>query len=329
MRVALFGGTGFVGAYLVDALLEAGHEPVLLVREGSEHRVEQADRCTRVTGCISDTSVVQAVVAGADAVIYNIGILRESPSRGVTFDALHFEGARRVMDAAEADGARRFILMSANGVRADGTAYQRSKYLAEQYLATTGLDWTVFRPSVLFGEPRGREEFATRLLHEIVQSPLPAPLFYKGLLPFNAGGFRLSPVHVQDVATVFVRALEMPETVGRTYTLCGPSALTWRDIIRLIADAAGTTKLALPAPVLPLKALALLFDRCEWFPVTREQLGMLLEGNTCDGADGFSDFGLLPVAFEAASLAYLRGGAGVHEAPVAAVTDSHPGGRQG
>jgi NADH dehydrogenase len=329
VKVALFGGTGFVGAYLVDALLEAGHEPVLLVRQGSEHRVEQADRCTRVTGSISDAAAVRAAVSGADAVIYNIGILRESPSRGVTFDALHFEGARRVMGAAEAAGARRFLLMSANGVRADGTAYQRSKYLAEQYLATTGLDWTVFRPSVLFGDPRGRQEFATRLLHDIVYSPLPAPLFFDGLLPFNAGGFRLSPVHVQDVATVFVRALAMPETVGSTYTLCGPSALTWRDIIGVIAGAAGTTKLALPAPVLPLKALALLFDRCDWFPVTREQLGMLMEGNTCDGADGFSDFGRLPVAFEAASLAYLSGEPGVPEAPVAAGTDSHPGGRQG
>jgi uncharacterized protein YbjT (DUF2867 family) len=329
VRVALFGGTGFVGAYLVDALLEAGHEPVLLVREGSEHRMEQADRCTRVTGSISDTSVVQAVVAGADAVIYNIGILRESPSLGITFDALHFEGARRVMDAAKAAGVRRFLLMSANGVRADGTAYQRSKYLAEQYLATTGLNWTVFRPSVLFGEPRGREEFATQLLHDIVQSPLPVPLFYDGLLPFNAGRFCLSPVHVRDVATAFVRALAMPETVGRTYTLCGPSALTWRDITRVIADAAGTTKLALPVPVLPLKALALLFDRCDWFPVTREQLGMLLEGNTCDGADGFLDFGLLPVAFEVASLAYLREGACIKKAQVDTGTGRQPGGRQG
>lgn len=328
MKVALFGGTGFVGAYLVDALLEAGHEPVLLVREGSKHRLEQADRCTRVTGSISDTSAVRAVVAGADAVIYNIGILRENPSKGITFDALHFEGARRVMDVAEAAGVRRFLLMSANGVRADGTAYQRSKYLAEQYLATTGLDWTVFRPSVLFGEPRGRQEFATRLLHDIVQSPLPAPLFYDGLLPFRAGGFRLSPVHVQDVAAVFATALDRPQTAGRIYTLCGPTALAWRDIIRTIAGAAGTTKLALPAPVLPLKALALLFDRCDWFPVTREQLGMLLEGNTCDGADGFSEFGLLPTAFEAASLAYLRGEPDMHEAPVAASPGSRAGGRQ-
>ena len=82
------------------------------------------------------------------------------------------------MDAAEGAGLRHFLLMSAHGVKADGTGYQRTKYMAEQYLESTGLDWAVFRPSVLFGEPRGRMEFATQLYRHIVRSPLPATLFY-------------------------------------------------------------------------------------------------------------------------------------------------------
>lgn len=308
MRVTVFGGTGFVGAYLIDELLERGHHPVLLVRPDSGNKVSQPGQCTLVNGDIADQGAVQAAVAGADAVIYNIGILREFPARGVTYEALHFDGARRAMDAAEQAGVRRFLLMSANGVKADGTGYQRTKYMADQYLAITGLDWTVFRPSVLFGDPRGRMEFATQLYRDVVRSPLPAPLFFDGVLPMNAGMFRMSPVHVKDVASVFVKALAMPETIGRIFTLGGPEALTWKAIVQIIARAAGTTKWAFPAPVMLLKGLAAVLDPYAYFPVTRDQLTMLMEGNTCDGYEAFRIFDIAPTPFDEASLSYLRTG---------------------
>ena len=199
-RVALFGGTGFVGSYLVEALLSHDLKPALLVRAGSESKVRQRDRCILVSGDIGNTGAIDEVIDGCDAVIYNIGILREFPERGITFASLQDEAARRVIDAAAAKGVRRFLLMSANGVKPDGTAYQRSKYNAESHLKDLDLDWTIFRPSVLFGDPRGRMEFATQLSAEIIDSPLPAPLFHTGLLPFGAGQFPMSPVHVSDVA---------------------------------------------------------------------------------------------------------------------------------
>jgi NADH dehydrogenase len=306
MRITLFGGTGFVGSYIVDKLLTQGHHPVLLIRPGSTHKVHRASDCTLFIGDISDPTAVQAAVDGSDAVIYNIGILREFPAQGVTYEALHFEGARRAMDSAEAAGARRFLLVSANGVKADGTGYQRSKYMAEQYLASTGLDWTVFRPSVVFGDPRGRMEFATRLCQDLVRSPLPAPLFFDGLLPMRAGLFRMSPVHVEDVATVFVNALAMPSTVGRVFTLGGPEAVTWKDMVQIIARATGTSKRAIPAPAVLVKALAAALDQYAFFPVTRDQLTMLMEGNTCDGRETLEVFGLKPRPFDEANLSYLR-----------------------
>ena len=306
MRVTVFGATGFVGGYLIDALLEHGHHPVLLVRPGSESKARQAGQCTLINGDIADTGAVRKAIDAADAVIYNIGILREFPARGVTYEALHFEGARRAMDAAEAAGVSRFLLMSANGVKADGTGYQRTKYMAEQYLATTGLDWTVFRPSVLFGDPRGRMEFATQLYRDVVCSPLPAPLFYDGLLPMDAGMFRMSPVHVKDVAAVFAKALDMPETAGRIIALGGPEALTWKDILQTIARATGTAKWMLPAPVLLLKGVAAMLDQYAFFPITRDQLTMLMEGNTCDGYEPFRTFGLVTTPFDTANLSYLK-----------------------
>ncbi len=304
-RVGLFGGTGFVGSYLVDALLANNLQPALLVREGSESKVRKRDRCIVVTGDIDNADAIEKVVTGSDAIIYNIGILREFPDRGITFEKLQDEAARRVMDTAAKLGVRRFLLMSANGVKPDGTAYQRTKYNAEAHLKDTDLDWTIFRPSVLFGDPRGRMEFATQLSAEIIDSPLPAPLFYAGLLPFNAGKFAMSPVHVTDVAAAFVKALQDPATIGQTYHLGGPETLTWREILTRLAEAKGRKKLMLPAPALGVMAAAALLDRFEAFPITRDQIRMLLEGNACP-PDDLVTLGIEPQRFAGHALEYLN-----------------------
>jgi len=304
MRVALFGGTGYVGSHLVDALLQAGMKPVLLVRPGHEGKVRHRLVCEVVSGELSDTEAVEKVLQGADAAIYNVGILREFPERGITFEELHYNAARRVMEAAERAGVGRFLLMSANGVKEHGTAYQRTKFRAEQFLATTGMDWTVFRPSVIFGNPRGRNEFATQLARDIVASPLPAPLFFAGLLPREAGKFAFSPVHVEDVALAFAKALTTPETIGQILPLGGPKAVSWRTILTTIATVMGRQKLTVPVPALGVSTIAAVFDRFESFPVTRDQIQMLLEGNTCgDGA--FALLGIEPTPFGSDQLQYL------------------------
>ena len=309
MKVALFGGTGFVGSYLVDALLAHGHTPRLLVRSGSEAKVVQAERCEIVPGDIEDGAAIAACLEGADAAIYNIGLLREFPAQGVTWEKMHYQGAARVVDAAVAAGVKRFVLMSANGVKPDGTGYQSTKFRAEQHLAASGLDWTVFRPSVVFGDPRGRMEFCSMLYQQMLKPPIPAPLFHAGLWPSGAGRFRMSPVAVEDVAEAFVRALETPASVHRVFPLGGPEALEWREILRVISAAAGKSKMMVPAPVAVPRALAALLDRFAWFPVTRAQLEMLLEGNACDGSEAWSMFGIEPRRFEPAALAYVGGNA--------------------
>lgn len=305
MKVALFGGTGYVGSHLIDALLASDNQPVPLVRAGSEGRVRQRERCAVVTGDIADRAAIEQAVSAADAVIYNIGILREFPARGVTFDELHAAAVGRVVEACERLGVRRFLLMSANGVDSEGTAYQRSKLAGERRLAASTLDWTVFRPSVIFGDPRGRMEFATQLLRDVVLTPLPAPLFYGGLLPFSAGTFKMSPVHVGDVARAFTTALHWPTTIGQVLPLGGPRELTWREILDTIAAAVGRRKLMLPVPALGVSTAAMLLDRFESFPVTRDQLRMLLEGNTCD-SEALLRFDIQPTAFDVDSLAYLK-----------------------
>ena len=309
MKVALFGGTGFVGSYLVDALLAHGHTPRLLVRPGSESKVVQPERCEIVPGDIDDRDAIAACLQGADAAIYNIGLLREFPAQGVTWEKMHYQGAARVIDAAVAAGVKRFLLMSANGVKPDGTGYQSTKFRAEQHLAASGLDWTVFRPSVVFGDPRGRMEFCSMLYQQMLKPPIPAPLFHNGLWPSGAGRFRMSPVAVEDVAEAFVRALETPASVRRVFPLGGPEAPEWREILDVIAQAAGKRKLKVPAPVAVPRAAAALLDRFAWFPVTRAQLDMLLEGNACDGSEAWSMFAIEPQRFEPAALGYVKASA--------------------
>jgi NADH dehydrogenase len=305
MKTAIFGGTGFVGSYLVDRFSDAGVDTRLLVRPGHEHRVERPDACETVAGDLASDGAIAGMLDGCDAAIYNVGILREQPGQGITFDELHYRAARRVMDIAERLGVRRFLLMSANGVKADGTAYQRTKHLAERHLQESSLDWTIIRPSVIFGDPRGRMEFATQLHDEIIASPLPAPLFYPGLSPFNAGSFEMSPVHVEDVAQAFVKVLQDASTIGQVLHLGGPESLSWRSILERIATAVGRDKAMLPVPALGVSTAAALFERFERFPITRDQIRMLLEGNSCD-SDDLVRLGIIPRPFDAAGLAYLK-----------------------
>jgi uncharacterized protein YbjT (DUF2867 family) len=129
-------------------------------------------------------------------------------------------------------------------------------------------------------------------------------LFYEGLMPSNAGGFELGPVHVEDVAAAFAAALSQPESIGQTFELCGPQAWSWKEILKAIAAASGKSKLMLPAPALFIAPIAGLMGRFSWFPVTRDQLIMLLAGNTC-ADDGFTRLGLSPRPFDQTSLAYL------------------------
>jgi NADH dehydrogenase len=305
MKVALIGGTGFVGQAISRHLIDAGHRPRLLVRPGKEGKVVGGTTLEVVSGDVQDPAALDRCLEGTDAVVYLIGILREFPQRGITFDGLQRAGVVDTIASAKRQGVERFVLMSANGIRGDGTAYQRSKFLAEEALKASGLRWTIFRPSVIFGDPEGRMEFCSQLKKDIIDAPLPAPLFYDGLLPKAAGAFQLAPVFIDDVAKAFVLALTESRTESQTYSLCGPQRLSWKEILTTIAAASGKTKLMLPAPAFAIKATAGLFDRYPWFPISRDQIQMLMEGNVCSENDSFARLGLVPTAFAIDRLGYL------------------------
>ncbi|MEW8138114.1 MAG: NAD(P)H-binding protein [Candidatus Thiodiazotropha endolucinida] len=305
MKVALLGGTGFVGHYLTEKLLQHGHMPRLLVRESSPHFSKQTQPFEWVRGDIEDNKTLRRLLTGVDAVIYNIGILRENPSKGITFEKLQYEWVVKTAELANDQQVKRFILMSANGVELGLTPYQKTKLAAEKHLPGSGLNWTVFRPSVIFGNPYGKSEFVTMLKRDIIDSPLPAPLFYEGLLPSNPGGFQLSPVHVEDVAECFVSCLDKPETFSDIYTLGGPQNLAWKEILTIIADTLGKRKLMLPVPAFAPTLAATALDRFPWFPISRDQIRMLLKGNICSGERIFKLCDIQPHSFDKETLNYI------------------------
>ena len=305
-KIAVFGGTGFVGSHIIKELVTIECTPKVLVREGSEKKLLHSDHCSIIPGDISSVKNIEKTLSGTEAVIYVIGIIREFPQKGITFEKLHFQAAIRCMKTALNLGVKRFILMSANGVKPNGTDYQKTKYMSEQYLKDTDLDWTVFRPSLIFGDPQGKIEFCSQLRDDMLSIPLPAPLFYKGIVPKNAGSFSMSPINVKNVAEFFVKALDEKSTFHQTYEIGGINSFSWKELVSIIATASGKKKWKIPTPAFPVKIMASVFDRFPWFPITRDQLSMLLEGNMCDPKKLFEEFDIEPLDFSATNLSYLR-----------------------
>lgn len=305
MNIAIFGGTGFVGSHLACALVEAGHRVSLLVREGSEHKVPDTTIWRTTRGDITDDTALDATLADCDAAVYSIGLLREFPSRGITFENTQYDGVVRTVAAAKRVGIPRFVLLSANGVRIPGTPYQETKLRAEQHLAASGLDAAILRPSVIFGDPGVNSEFATQLYEDMVDSPLPAVGFFSGFSPSD-GAPRMSPVHIDDVAAAVCAVIETSPG-AKPLPLAGPDVLSWSEMIQCIAAAVGKRKLIVPMPIAAMKLAATLLDRIPAFPVTRDQLTMLAENNTADPVVLSHLIGRPAKAFVPENLDYLKG----------------------
>ncbi|MEA5114277.1 MAG: complex I NDUFA9 subunit family protein [Geobacteraceae bacterium] len=270
MRVFIAGGTGFVGGHLRCSLLEAGHE--LLVLTHRRH-VSQEPGVEQVEGDITRPESYSPAFRGCDAVINLVGIIREFPRRGVTFERLHVRATRGLLKAARETGVKRYLQMSALGSRTDAVSiYHRTKYRAEEEVRLSGLDWTIFRPSVIFGP---KDDFINRLAGMIKSLPF-VPVI-------GDGCYRLQPIDGGDVARCFRMSLEMPETIGKTYELCGRDCLTYLELIQTIGTAQGKRCVrTFSLPLGLIEAVTPFLQRFPSYPVTMDQIKMLVEDNVCD-----------------------------------------------
>ncbi len=306
MKVAVFGSTGFVGKYLLKSLINHKHDIYTLVRNGSEYKLDGLDNINTIIGDVTNNTALDQTIMNCSSVIYNIGIIRQFSSKGISFEKLHYEYAKHVIDRAVHYQIKHFILMSANGVKLNGTDYQNTKFKAEDYLKKSGLNYTIFRPSLIFGKPKNDQEFCSQLRDTMLKLPIPAPMFFSGFNILEAGKFKMSPIHVENVADFFVKSIQNEKYYNQTYCLGGLQSYDWKKIISTVSLALKKNKWMIPAPVAPIKILAFFLDRFKLFPITRDQLTMLLEGNTCESNELFSDFDISPIEFNPKNLSYLH-----------------------
>ncbi len=279
MRVLITGGTGFVGRAVVRQLRDTAHEITLLTRSPSSVKegALAGDQDIRiVTGNILDQDSVSRAFDDVEAVIHLVGIISEIGEN--TFDRAHREATENVLRVAAERGVRRYVHMSALGTRPDAVSkYHQTKWAAEEAVRASGLDWTIFRPSLIFGpEDQFVNLFATMSR-------------YSPFLPImGSGNGRLQPVSVEDVAACFAKAIDTPRAIRETFDLCGPEVLTFSEILDAISETLGRRrmKLRIPLPLARFQAAGLetvypaILGKAA--PLNRDQLIMLEEDNVGD-----------------------------------------------
>jgi uncharacterized protein YbjT (DUF2867 family) len=287
MKVFVTGGTGFVGNHVVSELLDKGREVCVLVRPRSEHKLKRPNQLEIAHGTVESTADLIQGMKGCAAVIHLVGIIRAFPSRGITFERLHTEATANIIAAAREAGVSRLLHMSALGARQDGpTAYLRTKFTAEELVRQSGMRYTIFRPSLIIG--RGGE--AVRMFAGMVN---------KFMVPIVGDGrYRLQPVSVATVAQGFERALELEAAEGQSLDVGGPEPVTFNEIMDALARVMGKSIIKVHLPVLPLRLATGMLEHAPGYPLTTDQITMLLEGGTCDEQPFYELLGLNPVSLE-------------------------------
>jgi len=268
--IVVTGGSGYVGSHIARRLAETGRPVRALVR--SRARMEKEGRLAGlpveiVEGDVTKPETLGPAFQGATAVIHTVAIAIEKG--GLKYEEVNYQGTIHVVEAAKAAGVRRFVNQSQYG--ADSSLPYRflaSKGKAQEYVAASGLDWTAFRPSVIFGP---EDEFANTFARLAPLTPLIFPI---------VGQATFQPVWVEDVVTCLVKSLDDPATIGQEYELGGPEALTLEEIERRTLKALGARRWLIPFP-LPLTRLAVTIMETVLPapPVTRSLLELLAVSN--------------------------------------------------
>ncbi|MDA9981974.1 complex I NDUFA9 subunit family protein [Gammaproteobacteria bacterium] len=285
-RVTVFGGTGFLGQYIVRHLAQNGYRVRVAVRHPKSHLFQEIDNIDQVQANVTDAGSVSSALEGMGGVVNAVGLYVETSA--ASFSAVHVSGAREVAVQAARIGAK---VVHISGIGVDfisESRYVAARAAGEQAVREAAPDAVILRPSVLFGP---NDAFLNSLLNLARYAPA-IPLF-------GNGGTRLQPVHVADIAEAVVCVLWNVTVRGKTYELGGPRIYTYRELLETIVEHLGKKRLFVPVPFIVWKALAAASELLPNPPLTRDQIVLVSEDNVVNTELGtFRDLGVNPKPLE-------------------------------
>ena len=276
MKVFVTGATGFTGSHVVPLLLKNGFEVRCLYRASSDRSPLNGLDIEWVLGNVSDTTSLTSAMQGADALV-NIA-------------SLGFGHADSIIRAAKDAGMQRAVFISTTAIFTQLNASSKKvRVAAELAVETSGLDYTILRPTMIYGSPRDRNMW--RLIKFMRLSPI--------VPTFGDGKYLQQPIYVDDIAAAVLGCLKADITIGKSYNIAGLHALTYNQVIDTIAKAMNKRVLKLHIPPKPVVGTLKLFEKVRIpFPIKAEQVLRLNENKDFSYAEAHKDFGFSPLSFE-------------------------------
>lgn len=276
MKIFVTGATGFTGSRVVPLLLKNGYEVRCLYRETSDRSLLSSSEIEWALGDLSHTDALSASMRGADAL--------------VNLASLGFGHADSILRAAKDAGIQRALLISTTAIFTQLNAKSKKvRVAAELAIETSGLKYTILRPTMIYGSPRDRNMW--RLIRFMRYSPI-VPVF-------GNGKHLQQPVHVDDVAWAIVSCLANEKTIGKAYNIAGKHPLTYNEVIDTIARLMNKRVWKLHIPSKPAVSLLALFERMRIpFPIKAEQVLRLNENKDFSYAEAQRELGFSPLSFE-------------------------------
>lgn len=292
--ILVTGGTGFVGSHLVPRLAKTKNKIRCLVRSQTKAETLKAYGVELVLGDVTRLQSLEEAMRGVETVIHLVAVIRES--QGVTFNGINVRGTRNVVQAALGSGVKRFIHMSALGVSSNPKyRYTYSRWQGEEAVRSSNLDFTIFRPSVIFGQGAG---FTAQIIRSLTMFPFMAPVA-------GSGRTRFQPIWVEDVAACMVQALKGGKS-GQTCEIGGPEYLTYEQMLDTIMDTLGAKRIKVHLPLPLMRPAVVVMEKVMPNPpVTLVELAQLRVDNTTDLDSVERLFGFKPLLLSQ-GLDYLK-----------------------
>ncbi|MBE7535912.1 MAG: NAD(P)H-binding protein [Anaerolineales bacterium] len=276
MKIFITGATGFTGSRVAPLLLENGYEVRCLYRASSNRSTLSDPKIEWAQGDLSDTQALTSAMQGTDTLV-NIA-------------SLGFGHADSIIRAAKDAGIKRAIFISTTAIFTQlNAASKKVRMAAELAIETSGLKYTILRPTMIYGSPRDRNMW--RLIRFIRYSPI--------IPVFGDGKSLQQPIYVDDVAQAVMSCVSNDKTIGKSYNIAGKHPLMYNEVIDTITRQMNRRVWKLHIPSKPVVAILSLFERMRiLFPIKAEQVLRLNENKDFSYADAQRDFWFSPLAFE-------------------------------